>query len=275
MLRIVLVSKSKLATPAVLQDMCRPLAEGARHAWEAWHRYLPDWMADAPPHVMLWGASALAGWDHPDIGGMVRIVFTDGRSRNDNTLAVHFVANGRPEARVYVDASSGLNTGRTSACESASHEIAEIIANPWITEWVDAPGQPGLYVARENADPVQTSYPSSFKDPSGKPWQLANIATPWWFGMPCGMFDVDGRPVYDLGHELGYPGEIGPEGYLILRDSNWRVTHAFGSEALAVHGATPGKPGGRSEAIRLACAREQKRRRKPVNWLRRMLGRPV
>lgn len=263
MLTICLISDSKKATPAQLRMLAIPLEENLRHAWEHWRNYLPHWMADAPPMVVQWDDKPLPVWGDVGAGELGRAVpmyFVDSLSRNPDTLAVHYVQANRPAARVYVEASTGLNNGRASLIELAGHEGVELECNPWLELWEAAPGRPNLLTPREPCDAVQDTYDSMSADPSGRPWQLANFVTPAWFGLPSSAKGVHG-PLLDYADRRKEPGEIGPEGYLIVRDDDWHVRYEFGSAYAGERMAGRiGKPEGRSREVVRRCTLQQRAR---------------
>lgn len=177
----------------------------------------------SPPAVDVIGPNARP----PD--GSFPIVFLDD-STDPTLLAVHYYDPIRrgPAARVFVDRASGFNDGSMSVTESASHELVELMVDPGVDLWVQAPGRAdGIEVALENADPVQTHYPFRV---GGTDWRMANFVTPHWFrrdlaeGNAADEFLRLGG-VFDLSNELTRAGEIGPDGYLILRErrgQRWR-----------------------------------------------------
>ena len=128
-----------------------------------------------------------------------------------STLGSHWWLYDRqiPVGRVIVNVASGLNTGRYSVSEIASHEITEALCNPTVGVWLPHPTRPGVEVAYECADPVQTHYEITIR---GTPWKMSNFVTPHWYRaepLPGTRFDHSG--------ELTAPGQIGAEGYAMLR----------------------------------------------------------
>jgi hypothetical protein len=139
----------------------------------------------------------------------------------EGVLAEHYFDPLRagPACRIYVTAGSGINQGQNSACEAASHELVEARVNPRLTLWAPYPGRPGVMVALETADPVQTHYTITVK---GKAWLVSNYVTPAWFdatlldeGKRRAFLAAGGK--FDHNGELSYPGEIGPRGYAVTR----------------------------------------------------------
>ncbi len=194
-----LIDESKGVTGGDLFSMASALERNAAHLADAWG--IPA------PTVELWPKrKALPpGW--------VPIYFVDETSDDPGSLAVHYVDMGRPTGRVYVGNASGLNAGRNSVCEAASHELLEIMVNPYLKNWRPMPGRPGWRVAMEVCDPVQTHYEID-------EWRVANFVHPAWFGDHP---NVDG---YDHLGELTTPGHIGTSGYAILADVTGRIEFA-------------------------------------------------
>lgn len=260
MLRYLIASNTDKVPSALLPGIARAFEEGEFHKWFAWRQYLPAWAADAPPVAYPWDArEPMPPWEESsdvELSRTVAILFQDGRHRRDNVLAVHFVSGDRPAARVFVDASSGLNTGRESAFESASHE-GELLVNPYLLNWWSGvPGREHGQVAAEICDPVQTSYNASTLDPTGRPWQLANFVHPAW----AGLENPPGVSCYDHSGELSRPGQIGPEGYAVVRSDNWEISNVYGAKSLQRFAAAGGpemRAGSRAQSLVALAAREK------------------
>jgi len=125
---------------------------------------------------------------------------------------------GAPAGRVYVDRNSGLRTGSYSVSESASHEL-EALNNPRLKVWRKHPDAErraaGHECAQEDSDATQDTYQITLPDPvTGRliSWPVANFVLPAWFEPDDGT----GRPV-DYAGRLERPGQIGPEGYAVMR----------------------------------------------------------
>jgi len=216
-MRFALISASPSVTGSDLMRMAEPMEASMGHVWEAWKGYMPSWSSGSRPSVMPWDDTPLPTWEGGNVDYLCPVYFTDDLS-NSNTLAVHYNQGDRPAARVYVQAASGLNTGATSVFESLCHEGAEMMADPWANMWSPLPGRPGVSVADENADPVQDWYAVTVR---GTTWRAANFVTPAWFGRCPGPVDHKGT--------LQTPGQVGPEGYLIVRnDATGAVSYEFG-----------------------------------------------
>lgn len=207
MTAIALIDESTGVDGGDLFGMASALEQSARHCADAW--------GIAPPTVELWMDRK------PLPRGFWPLYFVDETSDSADTLAVHYVSAGRPTGRVYVGNASGLIEGRNSVCEAASHEVVEMLVNPRIDKWVNAPGRPGWQVALEVADPVQDHYEVEV---DGIAWKVANFVKPAWFDTRS----TSGMSMDRLGTVLD-PGQIGTEGYLILRNPAGIIEYAFGA----------------------------------------------
>lgn len=122
-----------------------------------------------------------------------------------------------PVSRAFWAATSGLRSGSDSLCCAISHELHEATADPQCDQWRDMPGRPGIEVALENCDPLQSVWTITI---NGVDWPVANFVTPNWF-------KADAEGPFDYVGELSRPGQVGPSGYLILRDE----THVWQEDA--------------------------------------------
>lgn len=214
-----LISETKLITPSDLRRMARAMERHGRDV-EAAYNLAPMQCEIADARAML------PRWAHP-------IVFVDD-DQDPGALAVHYydpVRSG-PAARVYVDRATGLNTGSQSIVESATHESSESACNPRVNLWVPHPvparRAEGVEVAYECADPCQDTY---VVEVAGDRWQFANFVTPHWFD--GALYDTEVRlrflrsgGRFDHAGRLEYPGQVGTEGYVILRaqhEGRWRI----------------------------------------------------
>ncbi len=206
-MRVALIDESESITGGHLYSMRLALEVNAGHCARAWGMPVIA--------VELWeGREGLPDDCWP-------LYFVDDTSENPDALAVHYVENGRPSGRVYVGRGTGMNIGQHSLFESASHEIVELMINPYLKSWRAMPGRPGVQVALEVADPVQDWYPIN----DGKEtWQAANFVHPAWFDMP----NPDGIQPDQIDHlgTLSEPGQIGPEGYAILQTPAGDIVYA-------------------------------------------------
>lgn len=241
MMRFALITDTKQMGAGDLMAMSRALEINAMHCWRAWQQYLPPWASDAPPSIMLWDNEPLTGWRDSHLAP---VYFLSDDSRSPDVLAVHFVEGIRPAGRVFVDRGSGLNEGLISVTELASHEILEMIVNPWLDHWEHVPGRLGYTVPREVCDPTQRHYEVTA---TGRPWRVSNFVLPSWFGLRP-VTAQPGEPVDHIG-ELEGPGTIGPEGYIVKRDG-WEISYEFGQQyAGAREFGSVGKPMGRTREI--------------------------
>jgi hypothetical protein len=202
---IALFDKAGLLTTRDLLVMARALDLNAQHRAAAWGFEPPVFVVRRDERQLQADEMAL--------------VFVTGEEGDPGALAVHFwdPFRGEPAGRVYVDRASGLNFGRYSVCESASHEL-EALNNPKLWQWRLHPdpqrAAAGVEIALEDSDPTQDTYEVVSPDEWGRPvaWRVANFVLPAWFQPPTGeprRFDYAGR--------LSRPGEIGPEGYAVMR----------------------------------------------------------
>jgi hypothetical protein len=224
-LLFVLISATPLVRTADLYGMARAIEVGAKNCADAWQL--------APPAVDVCAdATSL-----PD--GCCPVVFVDDNS-DPGALAVHFVSDRfQPAARVYMNNASGVNTGDWSASEGASHEVLEALCDPLCDAWHTHPTRPGIEVALEVSDPVQGFY---FVEAAGQRWRVSNFVLPAWFEHhPDGGF-------FDWMSELHEAGEVGANGYVILRDktgATW-TEDAFGARSMAAKKPGAAHPWARS-----------------------------
>jgi hypothetical protein len=229
-MQVVLITETKDVS---LADLCRlapALEQNGKHCATAW--------GVAPPAVdVISKREALPKGAHP-------ILFMDA-STDPTELAVHYwdVFRQGPAARVYTAKADGFNRGENSVAESASHELVEMMIDPQVNRWVDHPDPefPGVQVAVEISDPVQTHY---FVAHGGTSWRVANFVTPFWFHaglarepMRLAAF-LRGGGILDWNRELSFPGEIGPKGYAITRSfigDTWVPQARDSSGSLVIH----------------------------------------
>ncbi len=229
-----LCDPQRLVDPDDLWHMAKALEANAGHCAVAWD--LP------PPAVtMIDDARAL-----PAISNVHPVVLV-GEGGREGLLAVHswdwvrYVTT----SRVYVHKASGLRGGRQSICEAAGHEITEALVDPLINQWRVHPQDPKVHVALEVADPVQDTYDLliTWRRETVR-WPVANFVLPAWF-------DASSPGPYDHAGTLTAPGQLGPEGYAILRDPSGRTFPVWGSRGI------PGAE--RQTALQHMAARTRKR----------------
>lgn len=205
-----LIRETSLLAPGDLRHLCWPLEQNGKHCATAWG-------LEPPAIIVADRKDLLPRYAHP-------IVFTDDKG-DPGALAVHYYdpVRGGPAAIVYVDRASGFNTGSYSVTESASHEVVEALVNPRLNLWQPHPdpARVGVQVAREVADPTQDTY---FIESRGTRWKVTNFVTPAWFDAaardPLLAERVRAGGGFDHAKRLSRPGEIGSEGYVILRERN-------------------------------------------------------
>lgn len=199
-----LITETRLVTASELYRMAAALEINAAHCSKAYQ-------LDEPVGIVVVDReSELPAGCYP--------VVMVGEGGDSATLADHWFDPLRaiPAARVLVQNTSGLNAGTNSICEATSHEIVEALCNPRLSTWSQHPTRAGVEVAREVADPCQDDYVARV---NGTDWHVANFVTPAWFA-PTGAVD------FDWCKRLRAPGEIGPDGYAVMRerraDGGWR-----------------------------------------------------
>lgn len=129
---------------------------------------------------------------------------------------------GRVQVRLVLDNGGDLLIGSTSVCAVLSHEILELMADPYCTRWEQGPRRPGgadLY-AFEVCDPVQgDGY--AVVDREGAPW-VSNFVLPNWFDGDEGQVDFMGT--------CPGPFKLAPGGYMIIRNAAGSETSVFGKK---------------------------------------------
>lgn len=167
------------------------------------------------------------------------VVFLGDDSEDPGTLAVHFAGG----ARVYVGRSSGLLAGPESVSEAASHEVNEALVDPFCDLYTHCPGRPaGVETPLESVDALQDSYVLRVGNDDV---QVANFLHREWFADKYADADearrfLDAGGKFDHMGRLSRAGEIGPEGYLMLRqgDRRWLENAAGGMASRTKPGAT-------------------------------------
>jgi hypothetical protein len=220
-----LVSETPLIKPSDLYAMVEPLRVFLSNVAEAY-------MDEAPASVVLIDRSARV----PQ--GAMPIVFVEDGD-DVNTLAQHYYDRVRdvPAGRVFVANSTGMASGSASVFESLCHEMGEIRCNAYLAVWFDHPTRRGVQVAYECCDPAQDTY---VIEHNGSKWPAANFVTPHWYrkelvGRPAMLAELE----RDFGFGLDWckrlrePGEIGPEGYAVMRRAKSDGTYETWSEDAA------------------------------------------
>jgi hypothetical protein len=235
-MQIVLVTETSNVSVSDLYRLAPVLERNGRHCATAWD-------VTVPAVDVILRREALPKGAHP-------IIFMDA-SGDPTELAAHYwdVFRQGPAARVFTEYASGFNWGDNSVVEAASHELVEMLIDPQVNRWADHPDPefPGVQVAVEIADPVQTHY---LLEQGGTRWQVANFVTPFWFHaglaqepMRLEAFRAGGGRV-DWAGELTHPGEIGPKGYAIVRQfvgGTWTTQARNRAGNLVVHSPAKGR----------------------------------
>jgi len=212
--------------------MRRPLEDNAAHCADVWNRPAPTVEVIDDMNKLRSRYTRSRSW--------VPVVFVDATTSTDpSLLAYHYYDSFTtlPAARVLAESTSELYTGPNSLFESAAHEILEALLNPDLNWWAPHPdASRNDDVAGEGCDPVQNTYPIAH---AGTAWPGANFITREWFSAELfadndlrKRFLASGRG-FDHNRGLTQPGEVGPEGYVILRD------RATGTVRSAARTATP------------------------------------
>lgn len=231
-----------------LQRMAVALEYNAQHCAKAWNFH--------PPAVVVADRDHLPKFCRP-------IVFMEAGADTD-TLAVHYVdpVRNAPAARVNVDKTSGLASGPFSACESAAHELLEMLGNPLLNVWMPWPAprsDSAIETPRELCDATQDTYTIEH---ARTLWPVANFLMPAWFDLK--LSDAVARAGFrDAGIKFDYcdrmsePGEISPEGYVVLRAPklngagfNYWEEWAFSGRPAVMDHAKRSHPWSRSKQLR-------------------------
>lgn len=120
------------------------------------------------------------------------------------------------------------NPGNVSVSSVLSHEVCELICDPFIDYWVDGPVLPqGPCYALEVCDPVQgDSYTMPVQNVDGTPLamvSLSNFVLPSWFDDQA----PDGSKVDYMGTAKG-PFQMTPGGYMVVRNGPGSEQQVFG-----------------------------------------------
>jgi hypothetical protein len=217
-MQFVLVSESPAIKPSWLYRLAKALEINLGHCADA-----HDLKHPAVDVIDKAGDSLPRGC-HP-------IVFTD--QQKPGFLGIHSWDPFRKAAigKVFVTTGSGLMVGRYSIPESAAHEALEAFLNPRLDRWIDHPTREGIQMPEEACDVLQTHYFVRVPG-SSEQWPVANFIHPHYFSKHLAQdpeqlarFFRDGGRL-DHSGELKRPGEVGSQGYTILRErvaGRWRV----------------------------------------------------
>ena len=215
-MNICLVSRSRWMSGEHLDAMLRAISvQLSRDLRPTWHRDPPaffyaDTLAAVPD-----GAAPIVIVDTPDIA---------------DALGYHTNSGNRPSGRVFVQPimdSGGSVLGdladpaAASVSATLSHEVIELLGDPWCTYWGDGPD--GYEYALELADPVQTG--SYFvQGVATSPVAVSNFVTPQWFDRFTGPGER-----YDFLGVLREPFAIAADGYAIRRRAHGEEEAVFGA----------------------------------------------
>jgi hypothetical protein len=215
-----LITDTKRISQTQLYGLSRALERNGKHCAQAWGK-------EPPAVVALDRKSGLPRGASP-------ILFVDENS-DPTTLAYHYYdpIRGTPASRVLVHRDSKFNDGNYSLCEAASHEMLEALLDPMINLWVDHPDpaqRADTQMAFEICDMTQEHYTITMRDVR---WRVADFVTPAYFRQDIAEDPDKLARAHAAGVRFNYcgtlsrPGEIGPEGYAILRQRSeyggWRV----------------------------------------------------
>lgn len=213
------ISATRLVEPSDLYVLARRIEINAAHCASVW--------GFDPPAIEVFADERKL----PD--GCVPVVFYESVKDGNGALADHdwSVQRHMPAARVMVGAASGLLDGDYSVSESASHEVLEACVDPACDLWLPLPGRHGVEVAKEACDTVQDDYRinearcANFVTPDYFRESLASPEAAAAFLAAGGKFDWLGT--------LKRAGDVGPEGYLLLRQGERTWTEAAGGAMAA------------------------------------------
>jgi hypothetical protein len=167
--------------------------------------------------------------DEPDEAW--KLVFADDSDQAD-ALGYHdFTPDGRPVSYVFA---RDVKADRANPTVTATHEIAEMIADPWISENFQVSDT--RFFAKEICDPCEAEeYAYSIKVGRNPAVKVSDFVLPKWF-IPgsTGQFDKNGM--------IDAPLKILPGGYMSVftPGGGWRQMSARkGRRKLVVHGNDP------------------------------------
>lgn len=145
----------------------------------------------------------------PDPGAALLVILDD--SDQAGALGYHDItAQGMPIGKVFARTDQRYNL---SWAVTASHELLEMIADPWINDCVISPDGMTLY-AREVCDACEDdsfAYGVDVGD-GGPPVLVSDFVLPPWFGSPGASFDFGGH--------IGSPFQLLTGGYIGFLDLN-------------------------------------------------------
>lgn len=213
-------------------------------AFQARNHFAKAW-GMSRPCVELVDTEADAGPEIPVIG-----IFDSADTAG--ALGYHSeTPDGREYGRVFVspilDAAGGLIDGHYSVSQTLSHEVMELMADPFCTRWELGPAiKEGMFYAFEVADPVQDgSYDVHVNGGTAK---VSDFVTPAWFD------DDPGPQVVSHLNAPIRPFTVDKGGYMIVTDGK-RENSVFGKRVF--HEVMP--PEWRIKSTRHSAARSARR----------------
>jgi hypothetical protein len=173
--------------------------------------YAPFWEAQATPIIYCAkaesvpkGASVVALLDNADVA--------DALGYHDVTPAGH--SYGKVFVMDILEHGGSLFDGPNSVSVTLSHEVLEVVADPYVNWWADGPAE--MQHAMEVCDPVE----GDAYDIEGV--SVSNFVGPRWFRKGDGP--------YDWLQKLQAPFSISPGGYWIVRGRDGVISQTFGAE---------------------------------------------
>jgi hypothetical protein len=159
-----------------------------------------------------------------------KLIFAD-KSKEAGDLGYHdFTADGRPIS--YVFAADAIRDG-SSIPVTATHEIAEMIADPWITETFQVSDR--RFFAKEICDPCEADeFAYSIKVNPFPAVKVSDFVLPKWF-IPKSVGQ------YDRSKRIDEPLKILPDGYMSVftPGRGWRQIGAKKGRRVALLGKDP------------------------------------
>lgn len=165
--------------------------------------YYPS-LSEVPAH-----ASALTILDDPDMPDAAGY-------HNENTAGV---VSGKVFVKPSIDNGGSLFSGANSVSCTLSHEVIEMIPDPFIQLWA-LNFLKGFEVAYEFADPVESDEGYAIDGVS-----VSNFVTDRWFDSQCAS-----NARFDFLGNLKAPFTLSPGGYMTLKNANTSPHQIFGSE---------------------------------------------
>lgn len=207
-MKIWLVNESSLApdlTPSLLMQIAGAITT------QACEHFASMWESSGTTVNVTETAAAIPPDDSP-------IIITDD-PLNPHALGDHeLTATGRPQGRIYLgpilEHGGSLIQGAWSVSAVISHEVLEMLGDPYATWWSD--GADGLEYALEVCDPVE-----------GDAYEIDGVSVSNFVGP---RFFSPGPGPYDQMGKLSRGFSMTPGGYLITRSPAGAVKLVYGAE---------------------------------------------